>query len=317
VITSNCWRLRSRSRRPSSITTCDKGDCIKGKHALVTGSSRGIGRGIALKLAERGARVAVHYYQNEDAAKGTLGKIRECGSARKPSITAWAYCAACIASITDRRFPATTLSAQVYYTLSARLWPSATEDHYQSATAAAVPCDRAPVRRPSGAFLERLSHLPRSRRHCSDVARRPTLLLSAPTPAGRSLAPRSPPSRSRQGSQTACRAPARRNPSGAPKLSPLRETFDQLARSVCFSQRPPARTRHDRRRSLFRHHRLRSRVPQANPHRFRHTFGTEVRAGMSCSGSDRSDGVRFKSRIVLRGSPPGWSFEHSRPAPTP
>jgi site-specific recombinase XerD len=35
-------------------------------------------------------------------------------------------------------------------------------------------------------------------------------------------------------------------------------------------------------RSLFRHHRLRSKVPQANPHRFRHTFGTDmVRAGMS------------------------------------
>ena len=53
---------------------------LKGKHALVTGSSRGIGRGIALKLAERGARVAVHYYQNEEAAKKTLTKIRECGS---------------------------------------------------------------------------------------------------------------------------------------------------------------------------------------------------------------------------------------------
>src|SRR5262245_41929454 len=53
---------------------------VKGKHALVTGSSRGIGRGIALKLAERGARVAVHYYPNEDAAKSTLAKIRECGS---------------------------------------------------------------------------------------------------------------------------------------------------------------------------------------------------------------------------------------------
>ena len=35
-------------------------------------------------------------------------------------------------------------------------------------------------------------------------------------------------------------------------------------------------------RSLFRHHRVRSRVPHANPHRFRHTFGTGmVRAGIS------------------------------------
>ena len=30
-----------------------------------------------LKLAERGARVAVHYYQNEDAAKNALAKIRD------------------------------------------------------------------------------------------------------------------------------------------------------------------------------------------------------------------------------------------------
>jgi site-specific recombinase XerD len=35
-------------------------------------------------------------------------------------------------------------------------------------------------------------------------------------------------------------------------------------------------------RSLFRHHRLRSQVPQANAHRFRHTFGADmVRAGIS------------------------------------
>jgi integrase/recombinase XerD len=35
-------------------------------------------------------------------------------------------------------------------------------------------------------------------------------------------------------------------------------------------------------RSLFRHHRLISRVPGANPHRFRHTFGSDmVRAGVS------------------------------------
>jgi enoyl-[acyl-carrier protein] reductase III len=53
---------------------------LTGKHALITGSSRGIGRGIALKLAERGARIAVHYYQNETAANDTLAKIRELGS---------------------------------------------------------------------------------------------------------------------------------------------------------------------------------------------------------------------------------------------
>ncbi len=53
---------------------------LKGKHALITGSSRGIGRGIALKLAEEGVRVAVHYYEKEAAAKDTLTQIRERGS---------------------------------------------------------------------------------------------------------------------------------------------------------------------------------------------------------------------------------------------
>ena len=53
---------------------------LKGKYAFVTGSSRGIGRGIALKLAESGAHVAVHYFQNEAAAKQTLAMIRDRGS---------------------------------------------------------------------------------------------------------------------------------------------------------------------------------------------------------------------------------------------
>ena len=53
---------------------------LRGKHALVTGSSRGIGRGIALKLAEHGVKTAIHYYTQEADANDTLAKVRACGS---------------------------------------------------------------------------------------------------------------------------------------------------------------------------------------------------------------------------------------------
>ena len=53
---------------------------LEEKYALITGSSRGIGRGIALALAESGVKVGVHYFQNEAAAKETLEQIRKCGS---------------------------------------------------------------------------------------------------------------------------------------------------------------------------------------------------------------------------------------------
>ena len=53
---------------------------LRGKHVLVTGGSRGIGRGIALKLAESGARVGIHYYVNEAAAKETLERVRKHGA---------------------------------------------------------------------------------------------------------------------------------------------------------------------------------------------------------------------------------------------
>jgi enoyl-[acyl-carrier protein] reductase III len=53
---------------------------LRDKHALITGSSRGIGRGIALKLAESGVNVGIHYYRNESAAEDTLESVRKCGS---------------------------------------------------------------------------------------------------------------------------------------------------------------------------------------------------------------------------------------------
>ncbi len=45
---------------------------LENKVALVTGGSRGIGRAIAIKLAECGAKVVVNYSSNENEAKKTL-----------------------------------------------------------------------------------------------------------------------------------------------------------------------------------------------------------------------------------------------------
>ncbi len=53
---------------------------LEGKHAVITGGSRGIGRGIALKLAENRVKVGIHYYQNERAANDTLAEVRKRGS---------------------------------------------------------------------------------------------------------------------------------------------------------------------------------------------------------------------------------------------
>ncbi|MEU6873411.1 SDR family oxidoreductase [Streptomyces sp. NPDC046751] len=52
---------------------------LSGKVALVTGISRGIGRGIAERLARDGALVAVHYGSNEAAARATAATIADSG----------------------------------------------------------------------------------------------------------------------------------------------------------------------------------------------------------------------------------------------
>lgn len=49
------------------------------KIAVVTGASRGIGRGIALELAKRGATVVVNYQQSADAANAVVDEIVSSG----------------------------------------------------------------------------------------------------------------------------------------------------------------------------------------------------------------------------------------------
>ena len=50
---------------------------FSGRTALITGGTRGIGRAASVRLASEGARVALNYVSNEDAAAETLEEIRQ------------------------------------------------------------------------------------------------------------------------------------------------------------------------------------------------------------------------------------------------
>lgn len=54
---------------------------FEGKSVLVTGGSRGIGRGIALRFADLGAsRIAISYLRNDRAAEETAAELRDRGA---------------------------------------------------------------------------------------------------------------------------------------------------------------------------------------------------------------------------------------------
>lgn len=51
-------------------------ETLKGKTALVTGASRGLGAATALELAARGAKVAVNYFAKRDRAEQLCKKSK-------------------------------------------------------------------------------------------------------------------------------------------------------------------------------------------------------------------------------------------------
>ena len=55
-------------------------ETLNGQVALITGSSSGIGQGIAVAMARAGAKIGINYHGDRDGAKDTLAKVKEAGS---------------------------------------------------------------------------------------------------------------------------------------------------------------------------------------------------------------------------------------------
>jgi enoyl-[acyl-carrier protein] reductase III len=53
---------------------------LQGKTAVITGSGRGIGRGIALALAQRGCNVAINYFRHREEAEETAAAVERLGA---------------------------------------------------------------------------------------------------------------------------------------------------------------------------------------------------------------------------------------------
>lgn len=68
------------SNTTSASAPHDPARPLAGKVALITGSGRGIGKGIALELGKRGASIVVNYASSASAAEGVVEELSKLGS---------------------------------------------------------------------------------------------------------------------------------------------------------------------------------------------------------------------------------------------
>ena len=82
------------------------GGPLADRPAIVTGGSRGIGRAICIELARHGARIAVNYQSNEEAALATVADCLAAGSpdafAIRANVAEGAEAVAIVKQATDR-----------------------------------------------------------------------------------------------------------------------------------------------------------------------------------------------------------------------
>lgn len=64
----------------SDLTERADGRRLQGKVTLVTGSSRGIGRAIAIRYAHEGANVVINYHRDAEGAHLTHGEVEAVGA---------------------------------------------------------------------------------------------------------------------------------------------------------------------------------------------------------------------------------------------
>ena len=64
-------------------------DRLTGKVAVVTGASRGIGRAIALRLAQEGAAVVINYNGSKERAQEVKTEIESAGEQHRSCSVMW------------------------------------------------------------------------------------------------------------------------------------------------------------------------------------------------------------------------------------